>query len=63
MASKPDFNPDYPMPEKINSRMTTGTGLVDAIDNLDGGLEQIDGSGTQSGSHPAKSQSKTMRYF
>ena len=27
------------------------------------GLEQIDGAGTQSGSHPAKSQSKTMRYI
>lgn len=39
------------------------SGLVDNVDNLNGGLEQIDGEGTQSGSHPAKTQSKVMRYI
>ncbi len=63
MASTPDYKPDHPMPEKIDSRMTTGTGLVDNVDHLNGELEQLDGEGTQSGSHPAKTQSKVMRYF
>lgn len=27
------------------------------------GLEQIDGEGMQSGAHPAKTQSKILRYF
>lgn len=40
-----------------------GTDLSSSVDLLKGGMEQIDGSGTQSGSHPAKTQSKVMRYF
>ena len=40
-----------------------GTDINSSVDLLKGGMEQMDGSGTQSGSHPAKSQSKVMRYF
>lgn len=43
-----------------------GTGIGPAGSNKPqpgSGLEQIDGEGTQSGAHPAKTQSKIMRYI
>lgn len=56
MANEPDFNPDGGFPDKaaVTGRNKPQPGK---------GLEQIDGGGMQSGSHPAKSQYKTMRFF
>ena len=58
MVDTPDYNPNGGFPDtgalsgKQRSRSLTARGL-----------EQIDGAGTQSGAHPAKTQSKILRYI
>jgi hypothetical protein len=46
----------------IDGRNPIGFPMPSAVNLVDGeGFEYEDGSGTQSGSHPAKTQSKTLR--
>jgi hypothetical protein len=58
----PDYKVTGKQPAKVTGPPPTG-GFADVTDLADGSLEQIDGEGTQSGSHPAKSQSKILRYI
>jgi hypothetical protein len=53
-------------PDKMASVVGAPPGEIDG--SMDQGIadsvpEPFDGSGTQSGSHPAKTQSKIMRFF
>lgn len=63
MARKPDYDSFGPAPVGVtgspaSSRTDSGA------DFNHGGLEEIPtGDGTQSGQHPAKTQSKIMRFF
>lgn len=50
-------------PNRDGAKGRMDVGLTDKVAELRGGLEEIDGSGTQSGSHPAKHQSKIMRFI
>lgn len=40
-----------------------GDVAASGTDQIDGNMEWFDGGGTQSGSHPAKTQSKTLRFI
>jgi len=56
MVDTPDYNPNGGFPDaaavKGENKRQPGKGL-----------EEIGGSGMQHGAHPAKTQSKIMRYF
>jgi hypothetical protein len=56
MVDTPKYNPNGGFPD---------TGAISGSNKPQpgSGLEQIDGAGTQSGAHPAKTQSKIMRYI
>jgi hypothetical protein len=60
--AKPDYKVTGSSPVKVTGMPPTGD-FANDIDRLDGGIEAIDGEGTQSGEHPAKTQSKVMRYI
>ena len=60
--AKPDYKVTGSSPAKVTGLPPEG-GFADVVDLAAGELEQIDGAGTQSGSHPAKTQSKIMRFF
>ncbi len=60
MALKYGLEKTYPL--GITGPVKTSV-LADVIDLVDGELEQIDGEGTQTGQHPAKTQSKIFRAF
>ncbi len=60
--SRPDYKVTGSPPSKVTGMPPTGD-FADDIDRLDGSLEIPIGSGTQSGEHPAKTQSKVMRYI
>ena len=56
------FGIDRPSPAKVTGRVI-GASLVDDIDRVDGSIEAFAESGTQSGEHPAKTQSNVMHFF
>lgn len=60
--ARPDYKVTGDSPAKVTGLPPTGD-FADDLDRINGGLEQIDGAGTQSGEHPAKTQSKIMRYI
>ena len=60
--SAPKYEPTGKSPAKVTGMPPTGD-FADDLDKLNGGLEIPVGSGTQSGEHPAKTQSKQMRYY
>lgn len=60
--AKPDYKVTGSSPAKVTGSPPDG-GFADVVDLANGELEQIDGEGTQSGSHPSKTQPKTMRFI
>jgi hypothetical protein len=50
-------------PYKVTGSPSDMSALVDDVSNMGPGREAFDGAGTQSGQHPAKSQSKVMRFI
>jgi hypothetical protein len=59
-----DYKPGHPLPASMGvTGVPPSAPGDDDVERLSSELEQIGGEGTQSGSHPAKTQSKVMRFF
>jgi hypothetical protein len=46
---------------QVTGRMPVGVAMPPPVELVEGSFEYMESSGTQSGSHPAKSQPKTLR--
>ena len=57
LVDTPDYNPNGGFPDKGAMSSTSKSHMGKSLE------EMPEGSGAQTGSHPAKTQSKVMRYF
>lgn len=62
MASKPDYKVTGNSPYGVTGTYHQGIDSAN-ISHLSGDIELMDGDGTQTSQHPAKSQAKKMRFF
>jgi hypothetical protein len=46
---------------QVTGRVPVGVAMPTPVELTEGGFEYMESSGTQTGSHPAKSQPKTLR--